>query len=91
MEKLWQDCQKVSVPTLRKRYFHEPHQVKKTCRRPRGGFHTRKVYTFVPTQNWNRKWTDENLYAKYDISASEIAFIEKVARPMELSGAFEDD
>jgi site-specific DNA-methyltransferase (adenine-specific) len=45
---------------------------------------TRKVYTFVPTQEWNRKWTDEDLYAKYDISASEIAFIETVVRPMEL-------
>lgn len=52
---------------------------------------TRKVYTFVPTQDWNRKWTDEDLCAKYDISASEIAFIEKVVRPMDLSGASEDD
>jgi len=45
---------------------------------------TRKVYTFVPTQDWNRKWTDEELYAKYDISASEIEFIEKVVRSMEI-------
>jgi hypothetical protein len=45
---------------------------------------TRKVYTFVPTQEWTRGWTDEDLYAKYDISDSEIAFIEKVVRPMEL-------
>ena len=47
---------------------------------------TRKVYTFVPTQKWTRRWTDEDLYAKYSISASEIAFIEKVVRPMVLSG-----
>ena len=26
---------------------------------------TRKVYTFVPTQSWDRMWTDEELYAKY--------------------------
>jgi site-specific DNA-methyltransferase (adenine-specific) len=52
---------------------------------------TRKVYTFVPTQEWTRKWMDEDLYAKYGISASEIAFIEKVVRPMDLSGASEDD
>jgi len=51
---------------------------------------TRKVYTFVPTQKWTRRWTDEDLYAKYGISASEIAFIEKVVRPMDLSGASED-
>lgn len=46
------------------------------------GLETRKVYTFVPTEEWTRLWTDEDLYAKYDISASEIAFIEKVVRPM---------
>jgi site-specific DNA-methyltransferase (adenine-specific) len=52
---------------------------------------TRKVYTFVPMQEWTRKWTDEDLYAKYGISASEIEFIEKVVRPMDLTGASEDD
>lgn len=52
---------------------------------------TRKVYTFVPTQDWTKRWTDEDLYAKYDILASEIAFIETFVRPMDLSGASEDD
>jgi Eco57I restriction endonuclease. len=52
---------------------------------------TRKVYSFVPTQKWTRRWTDEDLYAKYGISDSEIAFIEKVVRPMDLSGASEDE
>ena len=51
----------------------------------------RKVYTFVPTQKWSRRWTDQDLYAKYGLSASEIAFIEKVVRPMDLSGATEDE
>lgn len=46
---------------------------------------TRKVYTFVPTQEWTKRWTDEDLYAQYGISASEIEFIEKVVRPMELT------
>lgn len=46
---------------------------------------TRKVYTFVPTQTWDKKWTDKELYAKYGISQSEIEFIEKVVRPMDLS------
>ncbi len=48
---------------------------------------TRKVYAFVPAQKWTRRWTDEDLYAKYGISASEIAFIETMVRPMEISGA----
>lgn len=52
---------------------------------------TRKVYTFVPTQDWATHWTDEDLYLKYGISESEIEFIEKVVRPMELtSGLFGD-
>jgi len=44
---------------------------------------TRKVYTFVPTQKWTRQWTDKDLYAKYRLSDREIAFIEKIVRPME--------
>jgi site-specific DNA-methyltransferase (adenine-specific) len=46
---------------------------------------TRKVYTFVPTQIWDKKWTDADLYAKYEISPEEIEFIEKVVRPMDLN------
>lgn len=52
---------------------------------------TRKVYTFVPTQDWTARWKDEDLYAKYGISESEIEFIEKVVRPMDLNGTAEDD
>lgn len=43
---------------------------------------TRRVYTFVPTQPWDRHWTDDELYKKYDLSVAEIAFIEKLVRPM---------
>lgn len=43
---------------------------------------TRKVYTFVPTQDWTKDWTDADLYAKYKLTANEIAFIEKIVRPM---------
>jgi site-specific DNA-methyltransferase (adenine-specific) len=45
---------------------------------------TRKVYAFVPIQKWTRRWTDEDLYAKYGLSAGEIAFVEKLVRPMDL-------
>ncbi len=46
---------------------------------------TRKVYTFVPIQEWTKVWTDTDLYAKYGLSADEIAFVEKIVRPMDLS------
>lgn len=48
---------------------------------------TRKVYTFVPTQTWDRIWTDEELYRKYGLDEEEIAFIESIVRPMELTDA----
>jgi hypothetical protein len=51
----------------------------------------RKVYTFVPVQQWTNLWTDELLYKKYGITKDEIAFIEKIVRPMDLSGDAEDD
>jgi hypothetical protein len=44
---------------------------------------TRKVYTFVPTQTWDRIWTDRELYQKYNLTEEEILFIEKVVRPMD--------
>ena len=43
---------------------------------------TKKVYTFVPTQAWDKTWTDEALYRKYGLDADEIAFVEKIVRPM---------
>lgn len=46
---------------------------------------TRKVYTFVPKQDWSRPWTDADLYAKYGITQAEIDFIEKVVRPMDVT------
>ena len=43
---------------------------------------TRKVYTFVPTQDFDQPWTDEKLYKKYGLTQDEIDFIEKIVRPM---------
>lgn len=46
---------------------------------------TRKVYTFVPVQDWTRTWTDADLYARYGLSEDEIAFVEKIVRPMDVA------
>ncbi len=43
---------------------------------------TRRVYHFVPMQDFSKPWTDEELYQKYGLTAEEIAFIEKMVRPM---------
>lgn len=52
---------------------------------------TRKVYTFVPIQDWSRTWTDADLYERYNLTADEIAFIEKIVRPMELDAGVEQE
>ena len=43
----------------------------------------KKVYSFVPIQNFKKEWTDVELYEKYNLSKSEIEFIEFMVRPME--------
>lgn len=48
---------------------------------------TKKVYEFVPTQDFSRSWTDEDLYSKYGITDEEIAFIESMVRPVEPNDA----
>jgi site-specific DNA-methyltransferase (adenine-specific) len=43
----------------------------------------KRVYDLVPTQDFTKSWTDEELYAKYGLIQEEIAFIESMIRPME--------
>lgn len=45
----------------------------------------KKVYSFVPIQDFNEIWTDEKLYAKYGLTESEILFIDSMIKPMDLS------
>lgn len=40
------------------------------------------VYAWVPQQVWNRTWTDADLYKKYKLTSAEIAFVERMIRPM---------
>src|SRR5579885_453073 len=41
------------------------------------------VYKWVPQQDWDQSWTDEALYEKYGITRGEIAFIDRMIRPMD--------
>jgi len=43
----------------------------------------KKAYSFVPMQDFSEPWTDEKLYKKYGLNEDEIAFIEKMVRPMD--------
>ena len=42
------------------------------------------VFSFVPMQDFNKSWTDEELYAKYGLTQDEIDFIESMIKPMEI-------
>jgi len=42
----------------------------------------RSAYSFVPLQDFSKPWTDEELYRKYGLTDDEIAYIEKLIRPM---------
>lgn len=46
---------------------------------------TKKVYSFVPIQDFNEEWTDSKLYKKYKLNKEEIEFIESMIRPMDLT------
>lgn len=43
----------------------------------------KKVYALVPQQDFSKPWTDAELYAKYNLTDEEIAFIESMIKPME--------
>ena len=43
----------------------------------------RNVYSFVPIQDFSKKWTDELLYNKYDLTKEEQNYIETVIKPMD--------
>lgn len=47
---------------------------------------TKTVYSFVPTQDFSKPWTDEELYAKYGLTDDEIAFIDSMIKPMDVGG-----
>lgn len=44
---------------------------------------SRSVFQFVPLQDFSRSWTDVELYAKYNLTEDEIAYIERLIKPMD--------
>lgn len=73
-----QECENV-ISYIQTRFFRFLVLLKKPSQNA-----TKKVYTFVPIQDFSEPWTDEKLYAKYGITEEEQAFIESMIRPMTL-------
>jgi site-specific DNA-methyltransferase (adenine-specific) len=44
---------------------------------------TKKTYSLVPIEDFDKKWTDSMLYEKYNITETEIKFIESLIKPLE--------
>ena len=68
------------ISYIRTKFFHFLVTLKKnTMMAPRS------VYSFVPIQDFSKPWTDEELYAKYNLTQDEIDFIKSMVRPMDAS------
>lgn len=61
------------------KFFHFLFGVKKITHNS-----TQESYSLIPMQDFSKPWTDEELYQKYGLDEKEIAFIEKMVRPMEV-------
>lgn len=46
---------------------------------------TKGKFVFVPNLSMKESWTDKKLYKKFELNEEEIAFIDTMIRPMELS------
>ena len=44
---------------------------------------TKGRFAFVPQLDWNKKYSDNELYSKYELDSEEINFIEKTIMKME--------
>jgi site-specific DNA-methyltransferase (adenine-specific) len=44
---------------------------------------SRANFVFVPAMDFTRQWSDADLYNYFELTADEIALIEKTMRPME--------
>lgn len=51
----------------------------------------KRVYQFVPVQDFNEEWTDEKLYAKYGITEDEQVFIDTLVKPVNWDLGGDDD
>lgn len=41
-----------------------------------------QTFSLIPLQDWSKPWTDAELYAKYNLTKDEIAYIESMIKPM---------
>jgi site-specific DNA-methyltransferase (adenine-specific) len=70
---------KLTVDYMRTKFFRFLVSLRKVAQHNKAD-----NFSFVPDLPMDRAWTDEMLYAKYGITDDEIAFINKMIRPMDV-------
>ena len=48
-------------------------------------------FSFIPVQDWSKPWSDKELYRKYSLTSDEIAYIERIIKPMGDDALFDAD
>jgi site-specific DNA-methyltransferase (adenine-specific) len=51
---------------------------------------TSERFHYVPVQDFSKGWTDADLYKKYGLTKDQIAFVERMIRPMDLGSGDTD-
>lgn len=69
---------KNAVTYMQTRFFHLMTSIRKITQNTMQG-----AYALVPLQDFSKPWIDEELYAKYGLTEDEIAFVERMIKPME--------
>lgn len=65
-----------AISYIKTRFFHAMVSLLKISQNAARG-----VYNLVPMQDFNKQWTDEELYRKYEFTDKEIAYIESTIKP----------
>ncbi|MFC0820933.1 Eco57I restriction-modification methylase domain-containing protein [Moraxella marmotae] len=68
-------CENV-MSYINTRFFHFLLTLKKNTQDA-----PKRVYEFIPMQDFSKSWTDKELYAKYELTDDEIAYIEMMVLP----------
>lgn len=63
---------------IKTKFFHFLLGLKKISQHTTGS-----TYQFIPIQDFNQEWNDDKLYAKYNLTDDEIAYIESMIRPID--------
>ena len=80
-----EDCHNI-ISYIQTRFFRYMVSIKKKTQD-----NPSSVFQFVPLQDWSKPWTDEELYMKYNLSRTEIDYIESMIKPMGGEALFDTD